>query len=110
MKKADVENLDIPYSVTEFLASSIRGNVRDLEGALTRVLAISTLSKRDVNLSLVKEVIKDILGNDAFKEIATDRVITFVSKFRNVSEKSIIGKRVKRSEGIIFKTYFINCN
>ena len=96
MKKADVENLDIPYSVTEFLASSIRGNVRDLEGALTRVLAISTLSKRDVNLTLVKEVIKDILGNDVFKEITTDRVITFVSKFGNVSEKSITGKGRKK--------------
>ena len=96
MKKADVENLDIPYSVTEFLASSIRGNVRDLEGALTRVLAISTLSKRDVNLTLVKEVIKDILGNNVFNEITTDRVITFVSKFGNVSEKSITGKGRKK--------------
>ena len=97
MKKADVENLDIPYSVTEFLASSIRGNVRDLEGALTRVLAISTLSKRDVNFTtLVKEVIKDILEMMLLKKITTDRVITFVSKFGNVSEKSITGKGRKK--------------
>ena len=96
MKKADLEHLDIPFSVTEFLASSIRGNVRDLEGALTRILAISTLSKKDVDLVLAKQVIKDILGNDAFKEITIDRVISFVSSSFNIHEKLITGKGRKQ--------------
>ena len=96
MRKADVEHLDIPYSVTEYLASSIRGNVRDLEGALTRVLAISTLSKRDVNLALAKQVIKDVLGSEAFKEITIDRVISFVSTFFEIPEKYITGRGRKQ--------------
>ena len=96
MRKADLEHLDIPFSVTEFLASSIRGNVRDLEGALTRILAISTLSKQDVNLSLAKQVIKDLLGKDAFKEITIERVISYVSSFYNISEKLISGKGRKQ--------------
>ena len=96
MRKADLEHLDIPFSVTEFLASSIRGNVRDLEGALTRILAISTLSKKDVDLALAKQVIKDILGNDAFKEITINRVISFVSSFYNISDRLIVGKSRKQ--------------
>ena len=100
MRKADVEHLDIPFSVTEFLASSIRGNVRDLEGALTRILAISTLSKKDVDLVLAKQVIKDILGSDAFKEITINRVISFVSSSFNITEKLITGKG--RKQDVVF--------
>ena len=68
MEKADLEHLDIPFSVTEFLASSIR-NVRDLEGALTRILAISTLSKKDVILLWQNKLLKIFWGMMRLKKL-----------------------------------------
>ena len=92
MKKADSEGLEIPFEIIEFIASSITENVRDLEGALIRLLAFASLKRQDINMALAKQVILDIMGTSAFQNITIDHVLKIVSKEMRVTERQLIGK------------------
>jgi chromosomal replication initiator protein len=60
-KKAERETITIPDDVTYFIAEAIRSNIRELEGALIRVVAYAKLVGKDIDLELVKDVLKDVL-------------------------------------------------
>ncbi|OGC14866.1 chromosomal replication initiation protein DnaA [candidate division WOR-1 bacterium RIFOXYC2_FULL_37_10] len=59
-KKAEFVDLIVPDEVTQFIASRIDTNIRELEGALIRVIAFASLSNAEVSISLVEQVLKDI--------------------------------------------------
>jgi chromosomal replication initiator protein len=61
-KKAEAEKVGIPNDVALFIASTVKSNVRELEGRLNRVLAYASLTGRPVNLELARETLKDIVG------------------------------------------------
>lgn len=61
-KKADSENIDLGDDVAFLIAKHLRSNVRELEGALKKVLAFARFHNRDITLDLAKEALKDILG------------------------------------------------
>lgn len=63
-KKAQNDNLSIPSEVTAFIANNITTNIRDLEGAVIRLLAYSSLTGKDISLSLAREVIKDLVDKN----------------------------------------------
>ena len=63
-KKAQNDNLSIPSEVTTFLANNITTNIRDLEGAVIRLLAYSSLTGKDISISLARDVIKDLVDKD----------------------------------------------
>lgn len=92
MKKADSEGLEISFEIIEFIASSITENVRDLEGALIRLLAFASLKRQDINMILAKQVILDIMGTTAFQKITIEHVLKIVSKEMRVTERQLIGK------------------
>ena len=92
LKKADSEGLEIPFEIIEFIASSITENVRDLEGALIRLLAFASLKRQDINMALAKQVILDIMGSSAFQNITIDHVLKLVSKEMRITERQLIGK------------------
>ena len=92
MSKASNENLDIPYDVTEFIATSITNDIRSMEGALVKLLALASLTKQDITIELAKKVIEDVLGQDAIKQISIKRIISTVAKKYNLNEKKIMGK------------------
>lgn len=77
--KADVLNTHIPKEVMEFLAYKIASNIRELEGALNRIIAHSTLVGREINLEMTQEVLRDLLK-------ANDRRITIEDIQKRVSE------------------------
>ncbi|PIU57986.1 MAG: chromosomal replication initiator protein DnaA [Deltaproteobacteria bacterium CG07_land_8_20_14_0_80_38_7] len=60
-RKAEAENIVCPDDVAMFLASSIKSNVRELEGSLIRLYAFASLTKSTINLDLTKEVLKNII-------------------------------------------------
>src|SRR5690606_18043608 len=60
-KKAKAENLDIPNEVMVYIANQIDTNIRELEGALIRVVAYSSLVNRDMDVELAAEALKDII-------------------------------------------------
>ena len=92
MKKAEDDGLEIPYEVVEFMASSIKSDIRSMEGALVRLLALSSLKRVDITMELAKQVLEDILGKSAFTDVSIDHVLKFVSREMKVSERQILGK------------------
>ncbi len=66
-KKADSERVHLPDEVAEFIARSIKSNVRELEGALTRLLAYASLTSVALNISTAQQVLKNIIATQEKK-------------------------------------------
>ena len=62
-KKADVEKLNVPNEVMVYIATKIKSNIRELEGALIRIVAYSSLTNREITVDLATEALKDIISN-----------------------------------------------
>jgi chromosomal replication initiator protein len=62
MRKADQEGTAMPEDVAFFVAKNVRANVRELEGALRKILAYSRFSQKDINIQLAREALKDLLS------------------------------------------------
>ncbi|MCK4578727.1 MAG: chromosomal replication initiator protein DnaA [Candidatus Marinimicrobia bacterium] len=92
MRKAEEDKLDIPYDTTEYIARCIKSNVRDLEGALIRLLAYSSLRKQEINLNLARNVVQEILGRQAAKTVTIDEIIKAISRETNIRETLLVGK------------------
>ena len=92
MNKAKNENLDIPYEVTEFIASSIKEDIRSMEGALVKLLALASLKKEDITVDLSRQVIEDIIGSEALSQLSLNQISTTVAKAHSLTEKQLIGK------------------
>jgi len=95
MNKAKSEELDIPYEVTEFIAVSVTEDIRSMEGALVKLLALASLKKEDITIELTKQVVKDLVGKTAFSQLSIKYITTIVSQACNVNIKSILGKSRK---------------
>ncbi len=79
-KKAESEHVALPIDVALFIASSIRSNVRELEGALIRLTACASLSGREINLQTAQDVLKNLIDSQV-------RKITIESIQKAVSEQ-----------------------
>ena len=62
IKKAEAEQTPMPEDVAFFIAKNVRANVRELEGALRKVLAYSRFSHKEINIQLAREALKDLLS------------------------------------------------
>jgi chromosomal replication initiator protein len=62
MRKAEAEGATMPEDVAFFVAKNVRANVRELEGALRKILAYSRFSHKDINIQLAREALKDLLS------------------------------------------------
>ena len=92
LKEAQEGGLEIPYNIVEFIATSIKNDIRAMKGALIRLLAISSLKRIDINMDLAKEVLEDMLGKSTFNNVTINHVIKYVSRELKISEKQLIGK------------------
>tara|TARA_Y100000748_G_scaffold302592_1_gene305177 strand:- start:177 stop:1523 length:1347 start_codon:yes stop_codon:yes gene_type:complete len=95
MNKAKNEELDIPYEVTEFIASSITDDIRFMEGALVKLLALASLKKEDITIELTRKVIHDLVGKTAFSQLSLKHITGTVAQACNVNVKPILGKSRK---------------
>jgi chromosomal replication initiator protein len=74
-KKAENDNLSIPSEVTTYIANNITSNIRDLEGSVIRLLAYSSLTGKDISVSLAREVIKDLVDKNR-----SEKSVEFIQK------------------------------
>ncbi len=63
-KKAENEGILVPNEVTTFIANHAKANIRELEGAMLRVIAFASLTRQEVSLNLAKEILKDTFPNE----------------------------------------------
>ncbi|GKW44309.1 MULTISPECIES: chromosomal replication initiator protein DnaA [unclassified Planococcus (in: firmicutes)] len=92
-KKAKADGLDIPNDVMTYIANSIDSNIRELEGALIRVVAYSSLINRDMSAELAAEALKDIMPNSKPKVITILDIQNAVGSQFNVKLEDFKTKR-----------------
>jgi len=97
-KKLEREPVNVPEEVIFFIAEQIKTNIRELEGALIRVVAYSMLEERPVGLETAKAVLKDMVQETA-KVISVDTIQKEVARFFDLSLTELKSK--KRSKNII---------
>jgi len=99
-KKAKAEGLDIPNEAMSYIANQIDSNIRELEGALIRVVAYSSLINRDINVDLAAEALKDIIPSSKPKVITIHDIQRAVGQHYNVKLEDFKAK--KRTKSIAF--------
>ncbi|MEN0037381.1 MAG: chromosomal replication initiator protein DnaA [Cellvibrio sp.] len=96
MKKAEQVNIDLPHEAAFFIAQRIRANVRDLEGALKRVIASANFTGRSIDVELVREALKDLLALQD-KQVGIDNIQRVVCEYYKIKMNDMISKRRSRS-------------
>ncbi|HLR65192.1 MAG TPA: chromosomal replication initiator protein DnaA [Pseudogracilibacillus sp.] len=100
-KKAKAEGLeDIPIDVLHYIANQINTNIRELEGALIRVIAYSSLVNEDIDTALATEALKNIIPNNQPKKVTIAGIKDYIANKHNVSVTEMDSK--KRTKNIAF--------
>ncbi|MBG9981305.1 chromosomal replication initiator protein DnaA [Facklamia sp. DSM 111018] len=98
-KKAANDRLDIDSETLTYIASNIDSNIRELEGALMRVIAFAAIEGKEITSNLASEALSSIFGNNTERIITADNIIETASQFYSVSIDEIKGK--KRNKEIV---------
>lgn len=88
--KAESQSSQVPGDVMEFIARRAQNNIRELEGALTKVLAHSDMLRQAVTLELAEKALQDIVSRQA--ELTVEQIITAVAEYYRMEEKTLIGR------------------
>jgi chromosomal replication initiator protein len=97
-KKVATDRIHVPDGqVLTFIASRVATNIRELEGALTRVVAFSSLTSRAMSVDLAQEVLKDVFPQGEPAEISIERIQQVVSDRFGISMQELVGQRRSRS-------------
>ncbi|MGG3999281.1 MULTISPECIES: chromosomal replication initiator protein DnaA [Anoxybacillus] len=99
-KKAKAEGFDIPNEVMLYIANQIDSNIRELEGALIRVVAYSSLINKEINADLAAEALKDIIPSSKPKVITIQDIQRVVGEHFNVKLEDFKAK--KRTKSVAF--------
>lgn len=99
-KKAKADGLDIPNEAMLYIANQIDSNIRELEGALIRVVAYSSLINKDINADLAAEALKDIIPGSKPKIITVQEIQRVVGEHYNIKLEDFKAK--KRTKTVAF--------
>lgn len=92
-KKADMENLNVPNEVMVYIANKIQSNIRELEGALIRIVAFASLSNAQISVELATDVLKDIISSKNNKQITVELIQDVVASYYNLRIDDFKSKR-----------------
>lgn len=96
MSKAESSQIDLPYEVAFFVAKRIRSNVRELEGALKRIIANAHFTGKAITLDFVKDALRDLLALQD-KLITIENIQKTVAEYYKVKVADLLSKRRSRS-------------
>jgi chromosomal replication initiator protein len=92
MRKASAEGTEMPEDVAFFIAKNVRANVRELEGALRKVLAYSRFSHKDINITLARDALKDLLSIQN-RQISVENIQKTVADFYKIKVADMYSKK-----------------
>lgn len=107
-KKEELDGLEryhIPDDVMQYIANNIKSNIRELEGSLNKLIALSNLEKKPIDISLAAEALKDMISPDNIREITPELIMDVVSDHFNVSIADLKGR--KRNAEIVLPRQII---
>ncbi len=100
LKNAENYDKEIDKSIIDYIATNIKSNIRELEGAFNKVIALAKLNRVDLTLDLAEEALKDIIYPNKPKEITPNLIINTVAEHYGVSPDDITSKR-RNSEFVL---------
>lgn len=92
MRKAEQEGSPMPEDVAFFVAKNVRANVRELEGALRKILAYSRFSQKEINIGLAREALKDLLSIQN-RQIGVENIQKTVADFYKIKVADMYSKK-----------------
>ncbi len=92
LRKATAEGTDMPEDVAFFIAKNVRANVRELEGALRKVLAYSRFSHKDISIGLARDALKDLLSIQN-RQIGVENIQKTVADFYKIKVADMYSKK-----------------
>ena len=90
-KKEELDGYNIDDEVIRYIATNSKSNIRELEGALNKLVALSNLEKREINISMAEEVLKDIISPNQKREVTPQVILEVVAEHYGISVSDIIG-------------------
>ena len=96
-KKADVEKLNVANEVMVYIATKIKSNIRELEGALIRIVAYSSLTNKEITVDLASEALKDIISKKQGKNITIGIIQDIVASYFNLRIEDLKSQRRTRN-------------
>jgi chromosomal replication initiator protein len=96
MTKASQAKIDLPPDAAFFIAQRIRSNVRELEGALKRVIANAHFTSRSIDIDLIKDSLKDLLALQD-KQVSMDNIQRTVAEYYKIKVADLLSRRRSRS-------------
>jgi chromosomal replication initiator protein len=98
-KKAYENNLSIPSNVSQYVASHVESNIRELEGFLIRIGAYSSLTGKEIDINLTKEVLRKVLKQNEKEDVTVDEIVKTVAGTLSVKISDI--KSQKKNKNIV---------
>ena len=92
-KKADTDGLTVPNEVMAFIAKCIVSNIRELEGALTRIVAYASLTNQQITIELAENALKDIFSDKTTTQITPELIQEVVANYYNIHTEDITGSK-----------------
>jgi chromosomal replication initiator protein len=99
-EKEELEGYNIDPKIIEYIATNITSNIRELEGALNKLIAMSHLENKEINQSLAEEALKDIISPDENREITVSLIVDTVAEHFKLRKEDLLSS--KRSNKIVF--------
>ena len=99
-KKEELEGYNIDNEVIKYIATNIKSNIRELEGALTKIVALSKLDKTDITIELAEEALKDLISPGGVREVTPELIIQVVSDHFGITPLDIASQ--KRTKDVVF--------
>ena len=99
-KKEELEGYNIDNEVIKYIATNVKSNIRELEGALTKIVALSKLNNKEITTELAEEALKDLISPNAEKEVTPELIIQVVADHFGITPLDISSQ--KRNKEIVF--------
>ena len=96
-QKAMMENLDIPNDVFYFIANRVNSNIRELEGALTRVIAQASFNHKDITVELASKAMEDVYPSDPKKTITLELIQDMTASYFKITTSDLLSKKRTQS-------------
>ena len=99
-KKEELEGYNIDNEVIKYIATNVKSNIRELEGALTKIVALSKVNNKEITTELAEEALKDLISPNAEKEVTPELIIQVVADHFGITPLDISSQ--KRNKEIVF--------
>lgn len=105
-KNAETYDRPVDDEIIQYIATNIKSNIRELEGALNKVIANARLNKKELTLALAEDALKDVIYPDQVREVTPSLILDVVAEHFNISKEDLTSKK-RNSEYVLPRQIFM---